>query len=94
MSQIGPRIICDQDGEILLILGKSVGENRKVITNLSCVDLDYGFVPDNKRIVKVDIQTMLPVLEDIEPTEEQQKIKMLEEDIELLKADSETGGIL
>jgi hypothetical protein len=81
--QVGNRIIYDQDGEMLMQLGEMQGDvlPRKDITKLNFVDLEYGQVDLSKyRIIKIDVNTKKPVLEEIPQvlTEEQIRIQELE----------------
>lgn len=91
---IGNRVIFDQDGEIILQMGEMTGDvlPRKEITNLYSLDFEYGQFKD-KKIVGIDISTMQPILEDIIPSDEQKRIKELEDAL-LLQVESEIGGIL
>ncbi|WP_445480466.1 hypothetical protein ACULLL_10025 [Lysinibacillus irui] len=102
MQNLGNRIICDQDGEIIFSTGEVVGIReadvvpRKSITSLHCVDLEYGYMDyTQNRITKIDLNTMQPVVEKIPvlETEEQKRIRELE-DAFLIQADKEVGGIL
>ena len=99
MDQFGFRIVYDQDGEIITILNeiKGSGVTRKEITNINHIDLEYGEIDILKeRIVKVDVSTRTVVTEPIviELTDEQKRIKELEEDVLLLQIENEIGGIL
>ncbi|KPN95274.1 hypothetical protein [Lysinibacillus sp. ZYM-1] len=97
MNQVGCRIIFDQDGEIIHILGEMRGNvlERKEIKKLSSIDLKYGAIDFKKhKIFSVDIETQEPVLEEINTeTEEQRRIRELEDTL-LLQTDTEIGGIL
>lgn len=95
--QTGMRIIYDQDGEIVASFGEMSGDVpvRKGITKLEHIDLEYKSINFNThRIVKVDPETKLPVLERInaELTVEE-KMQELEDQV-LLMANENTGGIL
>lgn len=95
--QVGMRIIYDQDGEIVFNSGEMSGDvlPRKEVTKIEHVDLDYGVINFlTHRIVRIDPDTKLPVLEklNVETTAEE-KIKELEDQI-LLMANENTGGIL
>ena len=95
---IGPRVICDQDGEIIYIIHEMAGDvlPHKEITSLHHLDLEYGAIDFSKhQIVGVDIETMKPILEEIPvpENEEQRKIRELEDAL-LLQADNDIGGIL
>ena len=96
--QVGNRIICDQDGEIIFQTGEMQGDvlARKEITELHVVDLEFGVInPLTHRIVGIDVETKRPILETVEivESEEQKRIRELEDAL-LLAADAETGGIL
>lgn len=65
------------------------------ITELIYLDLPYGYIDYRKSYIEsIDLETGLPIVKDFELTDEQKRIKELEEDVELLKADEENGGIL
>ncbi|OAO79813.1 hypothetical protein [Anoxybacillus flavithermus] len=81
--KIGNRIIFDQDGEIVYQTGEMQGGvlPRKEITELHHIDIDFGAIDYTKyRIVKIDIATKQPILEEIprQLTPEQQRIQELE----------------
>ncbi|MDM5278788.1 hypothetical protein QUF95_15425 [Paenibacillus silvae] len=93
--QTGMRIIYDQDGEIVASFWQSSGVQLKEITKIGHIDFvdnDINFM--THRIVKIDPETRLPILERIysEPTTEE-KMKELEDQI-LILANENTGGIL
>lgn len=70
---IGNRIICDQDGEIIAQWGEMSGDAipRKELTQLHVVELDYGQVDyKTHRIVRIDTETLQPVLEENEEVTE------------------------
>ncbi|QLG39407.1 hypothetical protein HW560_15780 [Paenibacillus sp. E222] len=94
--QTGLRIIYDQDGEIVASFWQdSGGIPLKEITKLGHIDFVHDEINFNThRIVKIDPDTKLPVVERIyaEPTAEE-KMKELEDQI-LLLANENTGGIL
>lgn len=99
MKRIGCRIICDQDGEIIDISGEMKGDvlDRKDIISLHHLDLDYGSINFiTHKIVGVDLEMMKPILEELPiiETEEQKRIRELEEDVLLLQTENEIGGIL
>jgi hypothetical protein len=63
---IGNRIIYDQDGELICIMGEVQGDvpPRKEITELHYVDLEYGAIDfTTHRITGIDPVTKQPVLE-------------------------------
>lgn len=96
--QVGIRIISDQDGEIISILGEMQGDvlPRKEITSVHHVDLLYGEVDlMTHNIIGVDLDALKPILEEIPSveTEEQKRIRELEDEL-LLQAENEVGGIL
>ncbi|SPT98435.1 Uncharacterised protein [Lysinibacillus capsici] len=98
MNQVGCRIICDQDGEVIHIIGEMQGDvlERKEIVKLSCIDIEFGAIDFKKyQIVSINMDTLEPVLKEIiiPETEEQRRIRELEDAL-LLQADEETGGIL
>lgn len=87
-------------GTIVFQTGEAVGD---VVPHgewgtLAYIDVPYGSVDYSKSFIKaVDLKTLQPVIENLpepEPTEEQIRIKQLQEDILLLKTDSVVGGIL
>jgi hypothetical protein len=93
---LGKRIIYNQDGEILLEMGeiKGAAYPHSNVDVIHVLDLDYGSIDYNKyRILKIDMETNKPVLEEIPLAPEQQKIKDLE-DMLLLSEDANVGGIL
>lgn len=65
---------------------------------LSFIDIPYGSMDYSKGYISaIDLNTLEPVIENFpepEPSEEQLKIKQLEEDILLLQTDANEGGIL
>lgn len=94
----GPRVICDQDGEIICIIHQMAGDvlPHKKITSLHHIDLEYDALDfSTHQIVGVDVETMKPILEEIPvpENEEQRKIRELEDAL-LLQADNDIGGIL
>lgn len=99
LNEVGCRIIFDQDGEIIHIIGEAKGDilERKNIEKLYHIDLEYGAIDLLKyNITGIDMITMQPIIEAIEVpiTEEEIRIKELEEDIKLLQADANLGGLL
>lgn len=96
--KIGNRIIFDQDGEIIVQLGEIQGNvlPRKEIARLDYIDLEYGQIDYSKyRIIGVDVNTRMPILEEIirEKTQEEY-IQELENQILLLEDEKLGGGIL
>lgn len=96
----GRRIIYDREnGNIIAQIGEVTGLNtaeHNPINTLDYIDLEFGFLDYNKQEISgIDISTKKPIIIDIATiTDEQKQIKELEEDVELLKADAEKGGIL
>ncbi len=95
--EIGNRIIFDQDGEIIAQSGEMQGDvlDRKEITKLDYIDLDYGQIDYFKyRILSINVETKQPILEEIirEKTQEE-IIEELESHILILE-DEKVGGIL
>lgn len=72
--------------------------HREITGKIDYVDLDVNsYDPTKVFIASINPETKEPIFEAYpvpEPTEEQLKIKKLEEDILLLKTDSDTGGLL
>ena len=96
--KIGNRIIFDQDGELIYTYGEMTGDvfPRKELTSINMIDLDYGEVDySTHKIVKIDIDTMKPIIEPLPHLEsdEQRQIRELE-DMLLMQADADLGGIL
>ncbi|MEC1180364.1 hypothetical protein P9B03_17860 [Metasolibacillus meyeri] len=94
---IGNRIYYNHEGEILFQAGEiENGELRPVDEVVNYIDVDYGAVDySTSQIISIDIETKQPVIQWFAPeTAEEKRIRELEEDIELLKADAEIGGIL
>jgi len=73
-------------------------EHQEVEGEIKCVDLEVKSYDSTKCfIVAINPETKEPIFEFYpapEPTEDQLRIKELEDDILLLKTDSEVGGIL
>ncbi|MER2048994.1 MAG: hypothetical protein ABTA23_12180 [Solibacillus sp.] len=95
---VGNRILCDQDGEIIVELGEITGSmtSRKPITQVHVIEIPYGSIDYLKNIItSIDIETMQPILQSVEPpvSDEQRHIQELEDAL-LLAVDAETGGIL
>lgn len=94
--QVGNRVFYDQDGEILYLTGERSGDvlPNKEVSNINFIDLEYGAL-NNKRLVKVDLETKQPIFEDLPifETDEQKRIRELEDQL-LLQIDNELGGIL
>ena len=94
---IGNRIIYDQDGEIIFQTGEMSGGvmPRKTISDLHVIDLAYGEIPSTHKLIKMDVLTKTPILEEIifPKTAEQIRIEELEDEI-LLMAEAEAGGVL
>lgn len=98
MIQVGNRIIFDQDGNLVALLGEMQGDviPRKEITKLDYIDLKYGEIDYMKyRIIGVNVETKQPILEEMQiyKTDEQQRIEELENQL-LLKENENVGGIL
>lgn len=95
LSNIGIRVIFDQDGEIVSIISEMSGSvlPRKKLIDLYCLDLEYGAINNRThRLVGINMETKQPEIPNIE-SEEQQRIRELEDEL-LLQADKELGGIL
>jgi hypothetical protein len=97
MSNIGSRIIFDQDGEVVIELAESpYATPRKAITSLDYIDLEFGEINYVRfKVIGVDLVTRKPILEEIvrDKTPQEQTIEDLENQL-LLMADSTEGGIL
>ena len=96
--KIGNRIIFDQDGELIYTYGEMTGDilPRKDLTSINVIDLDYGEVDySTHKIVKIDIDTMNPIIEPLPffESDEQRQIRELE-DMLLMQLDADLGGIL
>ena len=97
-NKIGWRFIFNQDGDIIASEGEYMGDvlPRKEITSINYIDLEYGEIDLNKYDIKgIDILTLKPILAErqINETEDQKRIRELE-DVLLLQAENEIGGIL
>lgn len=72
--------------------------HKEIVGQVAYVDLEEKSYDHTKVfITSIDPETKKPVFEMYpvpEPTEDQLKIKQLEEDVLLLKIDNEVGGIL
>jgi len=95
---IGDRIFYDQDGQLFTRMGEMQGDvlPRKEITSIHFVDLEFGTInTETHKIVGIDVETKLPILEEIpqQLTPELQRIIELEDAL-LLATDAEMGGIL
>ncbi|MFJ7951275.1 hypothetical protein ACIQZG_07080 [Lysinibacillus sp. NPDC096418] len=82
---VGARVFCDQDGELILMLGESSYlSSRKEITSLHCIDMEYGALNTVTHYVSgVDMGTMEPIVVPYltEETEDQKTIKQLQDDV-------------
>ncbi|RDV27112.1 hypothetical protein [Lysinibacillus capsici] len=72
--------------------------HQEIVDQITYVDLEVSsYDPTKYFIASINPETKEPVFEMYpvpEPTEEQKQITQLQEDILLLKTDSEVGGIL
>ena len=86
----------DEDGEIIAVLNQFESDSvsgRKSITSIGYVDVPFGFT-DNKILKGFDTVKKELIYEEINTeTEEQRRIRELEDAL-LLQADLENGGIL
>lgn len=99
MNSRGSRVIYDVGtGYIVATVGEMWGSGdippHHEIQELAYVDLPFGRIPGGRRLVSIDTATGEPILEAPELTEEQKRIKELEEDVLLLQVENEVGGIL
>lgn len=96
MGKVGARILHDEDGEIIAVLSQFESDSateRKIITSIGYVDVPFGFT-DNKILKGYDVENNQLIYEEINiETEEQRRIRELEDAL-LLQADLENGGIL
>ncbi|HBG2467994.1 hypothetical protein M1076_15535 [Clostridioides difficile] len=92
------RIICNQEGKILLQTGEATGDllEHDEITELHCIDVPYGSIDYAKnRITGINIETKQPILEEI-PTfisDEEKRIQELENQL-LIAENEKAGGLL
>ena len=92
---VGNRIYHNQHGRILFIAGEinEADTPRDENEIVSFIDVEYGSIDYYKTmIVGVDVEKKTVILEPIE-TEEQRRIRELEDAL-LLQAENEVGGIL
>ncbi|HAT6800067.1 hypothetical protein LVT94_12190 [Clostridioides difficile] len=92
------RIICNQEGKILLQTGEATGDllEHDEITELHCIDVPYGSIDYTRnRIIGINIETKQPILEEIPVyiTDEEKRIQELENQI-LLNENEKVGGLL
>lgn len=94
---VGTRIIFTSDGEIIEVYGDMQGgvTDRPQWNQIDYIDIEHGQINlMTHRVIGIDVDTRQPILEAINnETEEQKRIRELE-DVLLLAADAETGGIL
>ncbi|MFJ7699987.1 hypothetical protein [Lysinibacillus fusiformis] len=95
------RVIYDTvTGAVIHQTGEASGDvsHHGTWNTLSFIDIPYGSMDYSKGYISsIDLDTLEPVVELFpvpELTEEQLKIKQLEEDILLLQTDANEGGIL
>lgn len=95
------RIIYDtSNGKLIYQTGEASGDvpEHGEWGQLAFIEIPYGSIDYNKYFIKgINHETLEPILEAYpksEPTEDQLRVKQLEEDILLLKTDSDTGGLL
>ncbi|MBY2605484.1 hypothetical protein KWU03_20355, partial [Clostridioides difficile] len=74
------RIICNQEGKILLQTGEATGDllEHDEITELHCIDVPYGSIDYTRnRIIGINIETKQPILEEIPVyiTDEEKRIQ-------------------
>ncbi len=94
--EVGRRIFFNEEGEIIFYEGQSKGNvpERKNIKKIEYIDLPYDYIDYEKyRIIGMNIETKEPILEEIkvELTEEEKRIKELENQL-LLSVNQEIGG--
>ncbi|MFJ7665606.1 hypothetical protein ACIQXI_00775 [Lysinibacillus sp. NPDC097195] len=106
MTQIysrGNRVFYDESGRLLFQSGEVQEANfpvkhEPVVGEIAYVDLEFNSYDVTKQYIdSINPETKKPIFKmypEPELTEEQAKIKKLEEDILLLKTDSQVGGIL
>lgn len=101
MPIVNNRIIYETSiGKLIYQTGEASGDvpEHGEWGQLAYIEVPYGSIDYNKYFIKgINPETLEPILEaypEPEPTEEQVKIKELEEDILLLQTDSLVGGIL
>lgn len=101
MTTMDNRLVYDTStGRIICQTGEAIGDvlPHSEWGTLAYIDVPYGSVDYTKKFIKaIDLETLSPVIEAYpvpEPSEEQLKIKELEEDNLLLKTDAQVGGIL
>ncbi|EGT3846731.1 TPA: hypothetical protein ACGRRO_002562 [Clostridioides difficile] len=92
------RIICNQEGKILLQTGEATGDllEHDEITELHCIDVPYGSIDYTRnRIIGINIETKQPILEEIPVyiTDEEKRIQELENQI-LIAENEKVGGLL
>ncbi|ENY8313365.1 TPA: hypothetical protein UNK14_001565 [Clostridioides difficile] len=93
------RIICNQEGKILLQTGEATGDllEHDEITELHCIDVPYGSIDYAKnRITGINIETKQPILEEIPVyiSEAEKEKQELENQLLLLTNQEIGGGIL
>lgn len=95
--KLGNRIIYNQDGDIIYMTGDMEGEGieRKEISSLDYIELDYGSIDYSKyRIVGVDVEKRIPIIEVIDREKTPEEIIEELENQLLLLEDERVGGIL
>ncbi|UNT55834.1 hypothetical protein [Lysinibacillus capsici] len=101
MKEVDNRVIYDvTTGNIIHQTGEASGNvvPHGVWGGLRYIDVPYGSLDYTKCYIKeINLDTLEPVIElfpEPEMTEDQQRIKQLEEDILLLQTDAQVGGVL
>ena len=97
--QVGTRIFANKDGEILALLGAYESDHatpRPHAEGFVCIDLDFhSYDWSAEEIIGINMETMTPIFKKIPKpeTEEQRRIRELEDAL-LLATDDQEGGIL
>jgi len=96
--EYGARVFCNENGELLAIVGEMSGNllPRPKIDSIYCVDVPYNSINWTRHHIKgVNIETMEVILgeNNIPMSPEQEKILEIENAL-LLATENEVGGIL
>lgn len=101
MAVMNNRVIYETEtGRVIHQTGEAIGDVNPHNSwgKLDYLDVPYGSLDYTKCYIKeINLDTLEPVIElfpEPEMTEDQQRIKQLEEDILLLQTDAQVGGVL
>lgn len=101
MYKTGTRVIYNQLGELVAIMGDVSSETHKIerpdTSKLYCLDLPYGEIGNERYLIGVDVLTKQPKYkyhEKVEPSPIEKENMKLKEDLILMGLENELGGMI